>query len=241
MKKILLFVAAAVLIVACGGSSVEDKVVDYLQKIENASDVRDLKTAKKLYEEMSNWLQGLSIEDQQKAQKAAMEYMASKGYDYDFDYDSDYDSYTDYDEDYEYSYDEEEYVEESGDDWDILLDEYEEYVNDAVRLYNKAMKGDVSAITEFASLAEKAQSLTTDLSNSINSFTMSQANRFSKISEKLVSLGESAMNSISSSSSLYSSYDDDDDWGDNDDDDWGDDDDDDWGDDDDDDWGDDEW
>lgn len=35
-------------------------------------------------------------------------------------------------------------------DWDKLLDEYEQYVDQYVKTYKKAMNGDMSAMAEYA-------------------------------------------------------------------------------------------
>ena len=47
----------------------------------------------------------------------------------------------------------------AGDDWDKVLNEYEKYVDQYIKTYKKAMKGDMSAMSEYVKLAEKAQEL----------------------------------------------------------------------------------
>ena len=46
-----------------------------------------------------------------------------------------------------------------GSDQDKILDDYEEFVNKYIKLAQKAQNGDMSAITEYAKILEKAQSL----------------------------------------------------------------------------------
>lgn len=45
----------------------------------------------------------------------------------------------------------------SGNNWDSVLDDYEEYFDQYVKLLKKAKNGDVSALTEYAKMLEKAQ------------------------------------------------------------------------------------
>ena len=47
----------------------------------------------------------------------------------------------------------------SDDDFDQMLDDYEEYTEQYLKLYEKAMSGDNSAMTEYPKLMEKAQDL----------------------------------------------------------------------------------
>ena len=132
MKKILVLLAAAMLIVACGGSgkkaqTVEEKAADYTMKMLNAQTEAE---AEAIEEEAMAWFETLSEEDQIKAFKAIEKardefYSSDKGdgeYEYDeYDYDEyDYDDYEDYDyEDYdEYDYDD-------YDDYDY--DDYDDY------------------------------------------------------------------------------------------------------------------
>ncbi len=73
----------------------------------------------------------------------------------------------------------------SQNDWDAVLDEYEEYIDKYLKLYKKAQAGDVSAATEYASLLEKAQSLSEKLSNASGDLTPAQASRFAKLQQKI--------------------------------------------------------
>ena len=69
--------------------------------------------------------------------------------------------------------------------WDALLDEYEDYMNQAVKMAKKAQSGDMSAITEYTSLLEKAESLQKKLESAEKDMTPAQAARLSKIATKL--------------------------------------------------------
>lgn len=66
------------------------------------------------------------------------------------------------------------------------LDEYEELVNQYIKLYKKAMEGDMSAMSEYAGMLEKAQSLFSKLENAQGEMTASQLARLNKIQMKMV-------------------------------------------------------
>lgn len=70
-------------------------------------------------------------------------------------------------------------------DWDALLDEYEDYMNQTVKMAKKAQSGDMSAMTEYASLLEKAQRLQKKFENAGNDMTPAQVARLNKIATKL--------------------------------------------------------
>ena len=69
--------------------------------------------------------------------------------------------------------------------WDDLLDEYERFVDKCISLSKKASDGDVSALTEYMSVLEKAQNLSGKLSAADDVMTSAQANRYYKIMQKL--------------------------------------------------------
>lgn len=85
----------------------------------------------------------------------------------------------DYDEDYS------EPVAETANNWDSILDEYERYCDKIVPLYKKAMAGDMSAMSDYASAMEQAQRLADKLQNAQNNLTPDQAKRLSKIAAKM--------------------------------------------------------
>lgn len=70
-------------------------------------------------------------------------------------------------------------------DWDKILDEYESYCNKTVSIAKKVQAGDMSAMTEYASLLESAQSLENKLNNAKDDLTPAQVARLSKIAAKL--------------------------------------------------------
>lgn len=71
--------------------------------------------------------------------------------------------------------------------WDALLDEYEEYLDKTIAFSKKAKAGDMSAMTEYASLIESAQSVQKKLEDAKNELTPAQAARLSKIASKFAS------------------------------------------------------
>jgi len=73
----------------------------------------------------------------------------------------------------------------SSTDWDELLDDYEEYTDAYIRLYKKAMNGDMNALTEYAEMLEKAESVY-DKMDGAGDMTTAQINRMNKIHQKLL-------------------------------------------------------
>ena len=74
----------------------------------------------------------------------------------------------------------------SGNNWDSVLDDYEEYFDQYVKLLKKAKNGDVSALTEYAKMLEKAQSIGNKLERAKGDLTANQSARFLKIQQKLL-------------------------------------------------------
>ena len=77
---------------------------------------------------------------------------------------------------------------ESGnsEDWDALLDSYEEYVDSYISLLKKASDGDLNAMSEYADHLNKAQEFSKKLTDSTDEMTVSQVNRFNKITQKML-------------------------------------------------------
>lgn len=73
----------------------------------------------------------------------------------------------------------------SSEDWDDLLNSYEQYVNKYVSLVKKASKGDMSALTEYAEFLEKAQDLSEKMSDAKGEMSTSQWARYIKITNKM--------------------------------------------------------
>ena len=74
----------------------------------------------------------------------------------------------------------------SNEDWDAVLKSYEKFIDDYIRLMKKAMSGDLSALSEYAGLLEKAEELGNKLDGAKSDLTPSQAAKFVKLQEKLV-------------------------------------------------------
>ena len=70
-------------------------------------------------------------------------------------------------------------------DWDKVLDEYEDYCNKVSSLSKKVMAGDMSAMTEYTSLLEKAESLSNKLEKAEDEMTTAQVARLNKIAQKM--------------------------------------------------------
>ena len=127
MKKILILLAATMLLFACGGNSgkksekktvketveetVEETAVNYLKKLMKAQDASDYQAAEKIFAEMQEWYEGLSAADQKKADNAADKFVEGE-----YEEDEEY-----YEEDEEYYEEDEEYYDEDDEDdedWD---------------------------------------------------------------------------------------------------------------------------
>lgn len=70
-------------------------------------------------------------------------------------------------------------------DWDKVLDEYEEFIDKAMAYAKKAKEGDISAMAEYASLLESAESLQKKLENAGSNLSAAQAVRLNKIAAKM--------------------------------------------------------
>lgn len=77
-------------------------------------------------------------------------------------------------------------VDDSGsEDWDSILDSYENYVDKYISLAKKAASGDADAISEYTELAEEAQELSSKLSKAKGELSSSQLSRYTKITQKM--------------------------------------------------------
>lgn len=70
-------------------------------------------------------------------------------------------------------------------DWDSLLDSYEQYVDKFISLMKKASKGDLTALSEYPALMEKAQEISEKLRAAKGSMSSSQWSRYMKILSKM--------------------------------------------------------
>jgi len=104
----------------------------------------------------------------------------------DFEFEED-DSYSD-DDDYSDSSDDSYGIDEDSSgstDWDALLDEYEGYCDESIRLAKKVKAGDPSAYAEYADLVQKAQSVSSKLQNAKSQMTSAQMSRLATIANKM--------------------------------------------------------
>ena len=86
----------------------------------------------------------------------------------------------------ETSYDEEEPASSDGEDWDSLLDSYEEYVDMYISLLKKASAGDLSAVSEYTSYMSKAQEVSQKMADATSKLSPAQLSRFNKINQKML-------------------------------------------------------
>jgi hypothetical protein len=72
--------------------------------------------------------------------------------------------------------------------WDKMLDDYEDYVDSYIKLYRKAKNGDQTALSEYPELMEKANSLQQSMAQAQNDNQLSvqQITRLSAIQNKMV-------------------------------------------------------
>lgn len=75
---------------------------------------------------------------------------------------------------------------EDNEDWDAALDSYEEYVDSYILLLKKANAGDVSALSEYPSLLQKAQEMGEKVSSVSNDLSASQLSRYNRINQKML-------------------------------------------------------
>ena len=85
------------------------------------------------------------------------------------------------------SYESSETAEETSgsENWDELLRSYEEYVDKYISFAKKAAKGDMSALSEYPAIMEKAQEYCDQLENAKNDMSASQLAKYNKITSKL--------------------------------------------------------
>lgn len=70
-------------------------------------------------------------------------------------------------------------------DFDEVLDSYEEYVDQYVSYMKKAANGDMSALTEYPALMEKAQEVSKKIEDSKDEMSAAQASRYVQITNKM--------------------------------------------------------
>lgn len=75
-------------------------------------------------------------------------------------------------------------------DWDELLNSYEEYVDKYIAYLKKASKGDMTALSESATLMQKAQEFSDKMENAEGSMSASQWSRYMKITNKMLNAAQ---------------------------------------------------
>lgn len=82
------------------------------------------------------------------------------------------------------------YSSTSSQDWDALLDSYEQYVDKYISLMKKAANGDMSALTEYPALLEKAQEVSERLEDAKDEISSSQMARYMEITNKMATAAQ---------------------------------------------------
>lgn len=75
---------------------------------------------------------------------------------------------------------------DSSAEWDALLNDYEQYIDSYISCLKKASNGDMTAMTEYMTLLEKAQSMTEKIEKISNNLTPAQSQRYLKLNQKLL-------------------------------------------------------
>jgi len=70
-------------------------------------------------------------------------------------------------------------------DWDDLLQSYEQYVDKYISYLKKASKGDMTALSEYPALMQKAQEFSDKMKNAQSNMSASQWSRYIKITNKM--------------------------------------------------------
>ena len=74
--------------------------------------------------------------------------------------------------------------------WDKLLDSYESYVNQYIKLLEKVAKGDMDAMLEYPTYLQKAQDLSKQLEKAKGDISPEQLKRYNKINLKMLKAAE---------------------------------------------------
>lgn len=91
----------------------------------------------------------------------------------------------------EYTEDDESTYQSAGsEDWDDLLQSYEQYVNKYIAYLKKATKGDATALAEYPGLMKKAQEFAEKLDAARDEMSASQLARYTKINMKMLKAAE---------------------------------------------------
>lgn len=75
--------------------------------------------------------------------------------------------------------------------WDKILDSYEAYIDQYIKLQEKAQNGDMDAMSEYAEMMKKARDLDKKLENADDELSTNQMKRFSELQTKLANAAAS--------------------------------------------------
>lgn len=79
-------------------------------------------------------------------------------------------------------------------DWDKVLDAYENYVDRYIACLKRIAGGDMDAMPQYAKLLEKAEELGEQLENASGSMTTKQVNRYTRINKKMLEAAANGFN-----------------------------------------------
>jgi len=82
--------------------------------------------------------------------------------------------------------DDDEISSSGSEDWDELLESYEEYVDKYISYLQKASNGDMDALSEYPALLEKAQEFSDKMKNAESYMSSSQWAKYNKITMKML-------------------------------------------------------
>jgi len=98
---------------------------------------------------------------------------------------SNYDSDTEENIDTDSDSDSDEISSSDSEDWDDMLESYEEYVDQYISYLKKASSGDMNALSEYPALLEKAQEFSDKMKSAQSNMSASQWSRYIKITNKM--------------------------------------------------------
>jgi hypothetical protein len=73
----------------------------------------------------------------------------------------------------------------SSEDWDAILDSYENYMDQYIEVLKKVNAGDAAAYSEMMSLMQECNELNEKLASASDNMSVAQATRFQKIADKM--------------------------------------------------------
>ena len=81
----------------------------------------------------------------------------------------------------------------SDDNFNQMMDDYEDYIDEYIKFYKKAMNGDLTALSNYPKMLEKAEAMDKSMSAAQGDMTAKQVARFLKIQLKLTNAALSGM------------------------------------------------